>query len=394
MKIRNIITALLLSVSFTAAAAASQTAAVGTEPPSLNVNAKAALLMEPATGSVLLAQNPHEKLAPASVTKIMTMLLIYEAVADGKIKWDDSVTISEHAAGMGGSQVYLAAMERQPVRELLKSIVIASANDSAVAMAEFIAGSEEGFVLMMNRRAKELGMADTNFVNACGLDAGGHLTSAYDIALMTRELINKFPEVFEYTGIWLDKIVHKLARGDEETELANTNRLIRAYSGATGLKTGSTSGALYCISATAKRDGMQLISVVLGAPESMVRFDEAKKMFDYGFANYALTLGEPANTPKGSVKIYKGDVLQTDVMIKNQVYCLVQKGKNQALESKVEMAGYISAPAEKGAKAGEIVYYYEGNEVGRSDLITVESVKRASLKNMLDRVVKGWFSFS
>jgi D-alanyl-D-alanine carboxypeptidase (penicillin-binding protein 5/6) len=363
------------------------------QPPSLRVNAKAALLMEPATGAILLAQNQHAKLPPASVTKVMTMLLIYEAVEDGRISWEDSVTVSEHAAGMGGSQVYLAAMEQQPVRELLKSIVVASANDSAVAMAEFIAGSEEGFVLMMNRRALELGMYDTNFVNACGLDAEGHVTSAYDIALMTRELMNRFPEVFEYTGIWLDKIIHNTVRGQEETELANTNRLIRAYSGATGLKTGSTSGALYCISATAKRDGMQLISVVLGAPETSVRFDEAKKMFDYGFANYALSLGEPAGAPKGSVKIYKGEVLQGDVVVKNQVACLVPKGKNHALDSRVEILPSVSAPVAQGAKAGEVIYFFEGKEVGRTDLVTAAPIRRASLRNMLDRVVKGWFAF-
>ncbi len=361
--------------------------------PSLNVNAKAALLMEPTTGKILLEQNSHEKLPPASVTKVMTLLLIYEAVATGKIKWDDIVTVSEHAAGMGGSQIYLEPMEQQPVRELTKSIVIASANDAAVAMAEFIAGSEEGFVLMMNQKAKQLGMNDTNFINACGLDAEGHVTSAFDIALMSKELIIKYPEIFDFTTIWMDKIIHRTARGEEEFGLSNTNRLIKSYNGATGLKTGSTSEALYCISATATRDGMQLISVILGAPDPNTRFHEAMKMMDYGFASYGLTLGEQIGTVKGKVKIYKGNLEEADVAIKSQVTCLVPKGKEVVLESKVEILEAISAPVEKGTKAGEIIYFHEGKEVGRSDLVTVESIEKASLKDILDRVLHGWFNY-
>ncbi|MCL2461706.1 MAG: D-alanyl-D-alanine carboxypeptidase, partial [Defluviitaleaceae bacterium] len=216
------------------------------ELPKMNVSAKASLLMEPVTGKVLLEQNAHAKLPPASVTKVMTILLIYEAIDEGKIGWNDMVTVSQHAASMGGSQVYLEAMEQQSVTDLTKSIIIASANDAAVAMAEYIAGSEDGFVTMMNAKAAELGMADTRFENACGLPSPGHVTSAYDIAVMSRELITKYPGVFKYTKIWMDKITHKTARGEADFGLTNTNKLIRTYPSATGLKTGSTNGALYC----------------------------------------------------------------------------------------------------------------------------------------------------
>ena len=365
--------------------------APGPAAPSLNVNAKAAVLMEPVSGVLLLSQNPHEKLAPASVTKVMSMLLIYEAIADGRIKWDDVVTVSDHAAGMGGSQIFLEPMEQQTVRDLTKAVVIASANDAVVALGEYIAGSEEGFVLMMNNRARDLGLRDTHFVNACGLDADGHVTSAYDIALMTRELMLKHPEVFEFTKIWMDSITHRTARGESEFGLTNTNRLIRSYTGATGLKTGSTAQALYCIAATATRDGMDQIAVVLGAPDPGVRFGEAMKMLDYGFANYSVKKGEAADTVKDTVKIFKGDMETIGVAVKEQVTCLVPKGKTAEMESKIELLDTLSAPAPKGTKAGEIVYTFEGKEVGRSDLVTVEDVAKASLGNILGRTLRDWF---
>jgi len=361
--------------------------------PTMQVEAKSAVLMEPATGQILLEQNSHEALAPASVTKVMTMLLIYEALDQEKIKWDDIVTVSEHAAGMGGSQIYLEAMEQQTVRDLLKSVVVASANDSAVALAEFVAGSESGFVTMMNQKAQSLGMADTNFVNACGLDAEGHVTSAYDIAAMSRELITKYPQVYEYSKIWMDKIIHKTARGEEEFGLSNTNRLIKSYSGATGLKTGSTSQALYCISATAERENLQLIAVVMGAPNPNTRFHEAMKMLDYGFANYATALGEPTGTVKGSVKIYKGTQEAVDVVIKSQATALVAKGKNMQMESAVEILDAINAPAPAGTKAGEVIYTFEGKEVTRCDLVTAQDVGRANLGDMLKRLMDKWFQY-
>jgi len=359
--------------------------------PTMTVNAKAALLMEPVTGRILLEQNAHEQLEPASVTKVMTILLIFEALDQGKIGWDDIVTCSAHAASMGGSQVYLEAMEQQSVRDLVKAIVISSGNDAAVAMAEYIAGSEEGFVTMMNSRAKELGMKDTHFENACGLHADGHVSSAYDIAVMSRELITKHPDVFKYSTIWMDKLIHKTARGVEEFGLSNTNRLLKSYPAATGLKTGSTSQALYCISATAEKNGLQLNAVILGSPDPNTRFGEAIKMMDYGFANYAMAAGDPADTLIGEIPVIKGSKEQVQVKVKDQAHALIPKGKSTELEKRIEADSAVKAPFEKGVKAGEIVYLYEGKEVGRSDLVTAEAVRRATLPDIIGRVLNGWF---
>jgi len=359
--------------------------------PTMTVNAKAAMLMEPVTGRILLEQNAHERLEPASVTKVMTILLIFEALDQGKIGWDDIVTCSQHAASMGGSQVYLEAMEQQSVRDLVKAVVISSGNDAAVAMAEYIAGSEDGFVTMMNTRAKELGMNDTHFENACGLHADGHVTSAYDVAVMSRELITKHPDIFNYTTIWMDKLTHKTARGVEEFGLSNTNRLLKSYPATTGLKTGSTSQALYCISATAEKNGLQLNAVILGAPDPNTRFGEAIKMMDYGYANYAMANGDPADTLIGEIPVVKGAKEQVQVKIKNQVHALVPKGRSVELEKRIEADSAVRAPFDKGARAGEIVYLYEGKEVGRSELVTAEAVKRAALHDIIGRALNGWF---
>ena len=359
--------------------------------PNFKVNAKAAILMEPSTGKIILEHNAHDALPPASVTKIMTLLLIYEAVEQGKIKWDDVVTVSEYAAKMGGSQIYLEAGEQQSVRDLTKSVAVASANDAAVAMAEYLAGSEEGFIINMNNKAKALGMTDTNFVNSCGLDADGHVISARDIALMSRELITKYPQVNELTTTWLDTITHKTARGEEEFGLSNTNKMLKTYSGATGLKTGFTSKAGHCISATANRDGLDLIAVIMAAPDSATRFDEARKLLDYGFANYTISKGDDAGTDKGQVKINKGKVDSISVIVKEQVSVVMDKGNHVQLESKVEMLDSLNAPIEAGTKAGEVIYISEGKEVGRSDLVCGESVERADLGHMLKRLVNKWF---
>ena len=356
----------------------------------VNIDAKASVLMEAETGKILHEHNAHEKLAPASVTKVMTMLLIYEALDQERIKWDDIVTISAHAASMGGSQVYLEVEERQTVRDLTKSIVIASANDAAVAMAEFVAGSEEAFVTQMNKKAADLGMENTHFKNACGLDSEGHLTTAHDIALMSREIILKYPEVFEFAKIRLDSITHKTARGEEEFGLTNTNRLIRSYSGATGLKTGSTSEALYCISATAEKEGMQLIAVVLGAPDPTIRFDGAMKMLDFGYANYALIAKEEAGTPMGEIKIYKGKVESSPVVIQEQINMLAPKGKHVQLDGKVVIFEALDAPISAGQVAGEVIYTWEGDEVGRSPLIIPEDIGKASPADIMNRMFKRW----
>jgi len=356
----------------------------------ITVDAKASLLMEAETGKILVENNVHEKLAPASVTKVMTMLLIYEALDQERIKWDDIVTTSAHAASMGGSQIFLEAEEKQTVRDLTKAIVIASANDAAVAMAEFIAGSEEAFVTMMNNKAKALGMDNTNFVNSCGLDATGHLTTAFDIALMSRELILKYPEVIKLATVRLDKITHKTARGEEEFGLTNTNRLIRNYPGITGLKTGSTGEALYCISATADKEGMQLIAVVLGAPDPTIRFDSAMKLLDYGYSNYALIAKEESGTVMGEIKIYKGKVEQAPVVIKEQTNVLVPKGKHIVIDSEVKIMDSLEAKVEAGEKAGVVIYTHEGQEVGRSELIVAEGIEKASAGDIMDRMIKRW----
>jgi len=354
------------------------------------IDAKASLLMEAETGKILIENNAHEKLAPASVTKVMTMLLIYEALDQERIKWDDIVTTSAHAASMGGSQIFLEAEEKQSVRELTKAIVIASANDAAVAMAEYIAGSEEAFVTMMNNKARALGMDNTNFVNSCGLDAAGHLTTAFDIALMSRELILKYPEVFKFATVRLDKITHKTARGEEEFGLTNTNRLIRNYPGTTGLKTGSTSEALYCISATAEKEGMELIAVVLGAPDPGIRFDSAMMLLDYGYSNFALIAKEESGTSMGGIKIYKGKTEEAPVIIEEQTNVLVPKGKHIVIDSEVKIKESLDAPVAKGEKAGEVIYTHEGQEVGRSQLIVAEEVAKASPQDIMDRMLRRW----
>jgi len=354
------------------------------------IDAKASLLMEAETGKILHEFNAREQLPPASVTKVMTMLLIYEALEQERIKWDDIVTVSAHAASMGGSQIYLEQEEKQTVRDLTKSIVIASANDAAVAMAEFIAGSEEAFVTQMNNKARALGMENTNFHNACGLDTEGHFTTAYDIALMSRELILRYPEVFEFTKVRLDSITHKTARGAEEFGLTNTNRLIRSYSGATGLKTGSTSQALYCISATAEKEGMQLIAVVLAAPDPTIRFDGAMKLLDYGYANFALIAKEETGTPMGEIRISKGESETSPVVIEQQVNMLAPKGKHVELDGEVVIFEPLDAPAAKGTAAGEVIYTWENAEVGRSALVIPEDIPRAGLTTMTGRVFSRW----
>lgn len=358
----------------------------------ITLNAKSGILMEATTGKVLLEQNPDEKLPIASVTKVMTLVLIYDAIKYEKIKINDIVTISEHAASMGGSQVYLEPMEQQSVEALIKCIAISSANDAAVAMGEFIAGSEEGFVTMMNEKANELGMNNTNFVNACGLDEPNQYSSARDVGLMSRYLITNYPEIFQYTTTWQDTIIHKTARGEEEFGLTNTNKLINTYAYATGLKTGSTDAALYCLSGTAEKDGFDLVAVVLGAPTPTDRFHETLKLFDYGFSNYTLASGEASGTVVGNVNVIKGSLEKIDLVVSKDINLVVGKGSNRTLENKIEVVDYLVAPIEKGAKAGEIVYSFEGKKIGRCDLITANSIEKISLHETLERLLEDWIN--
>ncbi|MCL2575197.1 MAG: D-alanyl-D-alanine carboxypeptidase [Defluviitaleaceae bacterium] len=360
-------------------------------PLALTIDAKAAVIMEASSGEIIFEQNSTDRLAPASVTKVMTMLLIYEAIAQNRISWDDIVTTSEHAASMGGSQIFLEPGEQQTVRDLTKAVVIASGNDAAVALAEFISGSEESFVDLMNKRAQQLGMSDTSFRNACGLDTQGHFTTAKDIAIMSRELITKHPDVTEKATIWMDTITHKTPRGESEFGLTNTNKLVRQYTGTTGLKTGSTGEALYCLSATAVRGDMELIAVIMGANTSDIRFGETKKMLDYGFANFKVVKGELAGTVVGEVPVAKGATPTAAVMVQELISNVTEKGNNSELTAEIIIHDNISAPAPQGTIAGEIIYTYEGEEIGRTSLITEEAIEKAGFTDMTKRIFHIWF---
>ena len=318
------------------------------------VDAAAAVLMEKETGAILYEQNAHDKLEPASVTKVMTLLLVLEAIDDGRLALDDMVTVSAHAASMGGSQVYLKEGEQMSVDDMLKAVAVVSGNDAAVALAEHLAGSEEGFVEQMNQRAAELGMADTCFVNCTGLPAAGHLTSAHDIAVMSRALI-QHPKIRDYTTIWMDSI-----RGGQ-FQLANTNKLVRFYEGATGLKTGSTDAAGYCLSATAERDGMELIAVVLKAKTSEQRFESAKSLLNFGFANYTLTDVYPGQAlPPVDVLLGEQDTVQPVLAQSSRI--LVDKAQLNDVTSELRLCENVEAPVEQGQKLGEMVISVGGQD--------------------------------
>ncbi|MCQ4725879.1 D-alanyl-D-alanine carboxypeptidase [Anaerotignum faecicola] len=356
----------------------------------LGLTCKSAILMDSSTGDILYEMNSHDKLPPASVTKVMTLLLIFEAIDSGKIKWDDMVTVSEYAASMGGSQVFLEPMEQQSVETMVKCISISSANDASVAMAEYIGGSEQGFVDMMNSRAKELGMNDTNFENACGLDTDGHVTSAHDIALMSRELIKNHPKVSEFATTWMDTIIHKTRKGESEFGLSNTNKLVKWYSGATGLKTGSTGKALFCLSGTAEKDGLSLVAVVMGAPTSAARFREDMQLLDYGFANFTVLNGREKGTAMDNIDVYKGSEETAPTEIAGEFASTVKKGEASEFSEEIVMQDYITAPFEKGEKVGEIIYSIDGEEIGRSDIVTSISMEKINFFEMFEHLILKW----
>lgn len=349
----------------------------------LNLNAKSALLMDVATGTVLYEKECHERLAPASVTKVMTMLLIMEALDDGRIHLDDQVTASETAAAKGGSQIYLKAGETMPVSDMLKSIAVSSANDCACAMAELIAGSESAFVEQMNQRAAELGMADTHFVNCTGLDdskeAENHRTSAYDIALMSRQLLKYHPDIKKYTTIWMDTV-----RGGT-FGLSNTNKLIRFYSGATGLKTGFTSGAGYCLSATAKREGMELIAVVMGCESAQKRTADCKALLDYGFATYSVV--RPGLKAGRTVAVHLGKQNTVPVELTERREILVDKAKRTSLTARVELAQLVPAPVEKGQQVGTISVYAGEKLLIQLPLAAAQAVAKLSFGDVFKLVL-------
>ena len=350
----------------------------------LELNAKSALLMDVATGTVLFEKDCHERLAPASVTKVMTMLLIMEAVDSGKILLTDQVTASEAAAAKGGSQIYLKVGETMPVSDMLKSIAVSSANDCACAMAELLAGSESAFVEQMNKRAEELGMADTHFVNCTGLDdspeAKDHRTSAYDIALMSRELLKNHPDIKKYTTIWMDT-VRNGAFG-----LSNTNKLIRFYSGATGLKTGYTTGAGYCLSASAKREGMELIAVVMGCESSQKRSADCKTLLDYGYANYSVV--RPGLKEGRTVAVHLGKEATVPVELVDRREILVDKAKRTSLSAKVELVQMVPAPVKKGQNLGTIKVYADEKMLIQLPLVAGAAVEKLSFWDVYKIVLR------
>ncbi len=340
------------------------------------ISAPSAVLMEPTTGAVLFEKNPHEVRACASITKVMTLILVFEAIESGKITYDQEVTASAHAAGMGGSDIWLEEGETMTVHEMIKAVVVASANDAAVALAELISGSEDEFVKCMNDKAKALGMNDTVFKNCNGLDEEGHVTSSYDVALMSCELI-KHEKIFEYSSIWIDYL-----RGGE-TQLVNTNKLLKSYNGITGLKTGTTSQAGSCMSATAERDNLSLVSVVLGCDTGTSRFSDAAKLLDYGFANYKtvkLTLPEECLIPI-SVKGGMESEVKVECKIKDSV--LLPKGNTSEITSSFTIEEELKAPVIIGDKVGTLTYLYEGATLDEFPIVTSTESKIMTFGSVL-----------
>ena len=345
----------------------------------LSLSAPSAVLMEAATGEILYESNSHERLRPASVTKIMTLLLVMEALDDGRIGWDDTVTASAAAAAKGGSQIYLEENEQLPLEEMLKSVVVSSANDCACALAEHIAGSESAFVERMNRRALQLGMKDTRFVNCTGLDdepgAAEHLTTAYDIALMSRELLGH-EKIKRYTTIWMDTV------RNGEFGLSNTNKLVRFYEGTTGLKTGFTSGAGYCLSASAKRNGMELIAVVLNCADSTSRFESAKALLNYGFSNYALVTPEP-ETPIPAVPVTLGKAESITPVPADEAPILTDKSKAANVQVQVAVSEGVHAPVAAGQQLGLLRVSANGEVLAERPLVAPEDVEALGFWDIL-----------
>ena len=351
----------------------------------VEITAPSAILMDAATGTILYEENAHERLAPASVTKVMTLLLVMEAIDSGILSWDDTITASAAAAAKGGSQVYLEEGEQMSVRDMVKSVTVSSANDCATALAEAISGSETAFVEKMNERAQELGMTDTHFVNCTGRDddpnAKEHLTSAYDIAVMSRELL-KHDEIKEFTTIWMDSV------RDGQFGLSNTNKLVRFYQGTTGLKTGYTSAAGFCISASAERDGMELIAVVLHCASSTDRFESAKALLDYGFANYGLVSAAP-ETPLPAVKVELGAVPVVQTVLREEQPILVEKSVLQSVEREVTVQDTVQAPVEQGQRLGTIRLYSGENTLAEVPLVAAEAVERLSWWDLACQYLRG-----
>ena len=356
-------------------------AQVETESPSV-------ILMEVTTGTVLAEKNAQEQRSPASITKIMTLLLIFEELEKGTLHLEDEVITSAHAKSMGGSQVYLEEGEKQTVETMIKCIVVASGNDASVAMAEHIAGSEDGFVDKMNQKAKELGMNDTHFEDCCGLtDSDGHYTTAEDVARMSRELITKYPQILKYSSIWMENITHVTAQGTKEFCLTNTNKLIRSLDGCVGLKTGSTSKARFCVSAVAKRENLTLLAVVMGAPDSKIRNRDAASLLNYGFGSCQMY--EDDNEEKISpAPVQRGVEDTVKCRILEPFYYLDTEGRNlENIEKQIQIKEGITAPVKKGDVLGKAVFMLDGEVIGETDIIATENVEKAGFFDYLKKIL-------
>ncbi len=363
------------------------------QPPAegVTVSAPSVVLMEASTGQIIYEKDANTSLHPASITKIMTMILIFDALEEGKLALEDTVTVSEHAASMGGSQVFLEPGETQTVETMLKCISVASANDACVAMAEHICGSEQEFVNQMNQRAKGLGMQNTNFVNCCGLDVDGHMTTAYDVALMSRELITKYPQIHNYCTIWMENITHVTKKGSSEFGLTNTNKLIKQYQYATGLKTGSTSLAKYCVSATAKKDGLELIAVIMAAPDYKVRFQDATTLLNYGFGKCQVYKDE--NNDKLPNLSIRGGIEDTSPLVYESdfSYLDVTGADLSTITKELVLPKAADAPVKKGETAGKMVYKLNQKEIGSVNVLFETTVKKALFKDYFLKTLEQFF---
>lgn len=358
----------------------------------IELKSPSAILMEASTGQVIYEKDADTSLHPASITKIMTLILIFDAIKDGKIGLDDEVTVSEYAASMGGSQVFLEAGEKQTVDTMIKCISMASANDACVAMSEYIAGTESAFVAKMNERATGLGMNNTNFVNCCGLDTDGHMSTARDIALMSRELITKYPQIHDYSTIWMDTIIHSTRRGDSEFGLTNTNKLIKQYEWATGLKTGSTGLAKCCLSASANKDGIDLIAVIMAAPDSKTRFAEDVNLLNYGF-NTCDIYKDDGMPLLENIRISKGKKDYVNCRYEKEFsYMFINPVNHEDISKELHINENIAAPVYEGDTIGTLEYYYNGEKIGSVNVISSENIEKADfltqIKKVLGRLLK------
>lgn len=352
----------------------------------LNLEAESAILIEQNSGKILYEHNIHERLHPASVTKVMSLLLIMEALDSGKITLDTQIPCSSNASSMGGSQIWLDTTETLSVNDMLKAICVVSANDCVMALSEYLGGTEEGFVQMMNTRAKELGMNDTTFKNCHGLDEDEHLTSAYDIALMSRELLMNHPTITNYSTIWTDTL------RDGKSALSNTNKLVRNYAGCTGLKTGSTSLALFNLSASATRDGLSLIAVVMKAPTSALRFSNATSLLDYGFSNYSYkSFGNQGETVK-QIAVTKGLSETVNAVYETSPSFLIKKGEESGITYEINLNESVQAPISQGQTFGTIKYSLNGTELASVNLVAETSVDKIQLFNMIKHIFNNWFT--